>query len=451
MELLITVIGAVVAVFIVILLHEAGHFGVAKAFGVKILRFSIGFGKPLWSHVSRSGTEYVLAILPLGGYVKMLDDREMHVSRAVARHAYNRQPLLVRMAIVLAGPFTNFLLAIFVFWIIFLLGISYVKPVIGRIVPESAAQRAGLQAGDTIEAIDGRRIDEWQQVLTALIKQIGNSQPLQIQTQPPNGQPAQVHLLSLQDWKLAGNQPDPLNSLGIIPFQPEFPAVIAKVLPHSPAARQGLQVGDQIVQWNQQPIADWPALTDHIRNHPNQEVSLTIKQGQNLRQVNIQLDSQGKKGQPVGYLGIEAKMPSWPQSMLVQPHYSILTAWQPAVLQTARLTQFNAMVLAKMITGKISLQTLGGPITIFRSAGQASQAGLRVYLSFIAFISIALGFINILPIPGLDGGHFLFQVIEGIIRRPISEKNQAILLRMGIVLIILLIIQGTVNDLMRLF
>lgn len=445
MELFITVIGAIMAVFVVIVLHEAGHFAVAKAFGVKVLRFSIGFGKPLWSHVSRSGTEYVIALLPLGGYVRMLDDREMHVSQADSRHAYNRQPLLVRMAIVLAGPVTNFLLAVLVFWIIFLQGVAYIKPVIGKVTPQSIAEQSGLRAGDTITAINGHPIHAWQEVVTTLVGQIGDKQQIEITTQ------SQTHLLSLHDWRLKGNQPDPLENLGIVPFQPEFPAIVDKVLPASPAARNGLRAGDQIVALNKQPISDWPALADYIHHHPNQEISLTIKQNQTSRDVNIQLDNKINKGQAVGYLGVEAKSPAWPKEMLETHHYSVLSAWAPAWLQSWELTTFNAAVLGKMIQGKISVQTLGGPITIFRSAGAASQAGLQAYLNFIAFISVTLAFINILPIPGLDGGHFLFQVIEGIIRKPISERYQMFFLRIGIILIVLLILQGTVNDIMRLF
>ncbi len=451
MGLVLTVIGAVLAVFIVILLHEAGHFCVAKAFRVKVLRFSIGFGPRLWSRVGRSGTEYVLAALPIGGYVKMLDDREMHVSRADSFHAYNRQPLLIRMAIVLAGVVANFLTALIILWGIYLSGVSYIKPVIGKVTPGSIASRSGLQSGDTIMAINGHPTPGWEQVITAMVEQIGNAHPLTITTQPQNGSGMQVRQFSEQNWRLGGNQPDPLGSLGMTPFQPEFPAIVEKVMFRSPAARNGLQKGDHIVGLNHQPVADWPALSDYIHQHPNQEVALTVRSGETRRELNVQLDSKPQRGQPVGYLGIEARAPKWPPEMLVSPHYSVFTALAPALDQVVDLTKFNMLVLAKMLTGKISLQTLGGPITIYHSAYDASRAGLQAYLGFIAFISLALGFINVLPIPGLDGGHFLFQIIEGIIRKPISEKYQEILLRIGIVLIILLLIQGTVNDIMRLF
>lgn len=441
MNLVITIIGAVLAIFVVIIIHEAGHFGVAKAFGVKVLRFSIGFGKPLWSYTSRKGTEYVIALLPIGGYVRMLDDREGPVPPEDAHLAFNRQKLLVRMAIVIAGPVANVLLAIVVFWVIFLQGVAYVKPVIGAVTPQSIAAQAGLQPGDTIKKINGSPTPSWQHVLVIMVKKMGGQRPLQITTEPSNHQGSQQHELSLRDWKLAGDQPNPLGSLGITPFQPEFPAIVQNTIPNSPAERGGLQPGDQIVAVNHQALADWPALADYIQKHPNQPVTLTVKKDQQSRDVTINIER---------FLGVQVKPPHWPTEMIEQPHYSIVTAWAPAWEQTWSLIAFNAFVLEKMFGGLISLQTLGGPITIFRSAGEASRAGLQAYLSFIGFISVTLGFVNILPIPGLDGGHFLFQVIEGIIRRPISEKYQRILLRIGIILIILLIIQGTINDIMRL-
>lgn len=450
MSLFITVIGAIMAVFIVIVLHELGHFCVAKACGVRVLRFSIGFGKPLWSRVSRGGTKYVLAILPLGGYVKLLDDREVHVSSAESRRAYNRQPVLVRMAIVVAGPVSNLILAVIVFWFIFLLGVSYLKPVIGSVAPQSLAGHAGLQAGDTLVAINGRSVKEWQGVITSLVSQIG-AREVNITTQPANHGPLQNHLLPLRDWKLSGTESDPLVSLGITPYEPAFPAVIEKVMPRSPAARNGLQASEEIVALNHQPVADWRTVSDYVHKHPNQEMTLEVKQQDGVvRNLNIQLDSRAQQGQLTGYLGVQAKIPIWPNEMILKLKYSVLSAWPPAWREAWGLVVFNWTVVGKMLSGKISLQSLGGPITIFRSAGEASQAGLAVYLSFIGFISVTLGFLNILPIPGLDGGHFLFQVIESIIRRPIPERYQMVLLKMGIVLILLLIVQGTINDVVRL-
>ncbi len=452
MELLITVFGAILAVFIVIVLHEAGHFLVAKMLGVKVLRFSVGFGKAIWSYQSRrSGTEYVIAILPLGGYVKMLDDRELQVSYQESKMAYNRQPLLTRMAIVLAGPLTNFLLAIIAFWMVFLLGISYVKPVIGKVLPDSIAGQAGLKAGDAIKAIDGEKVYEWQQVFTDIIGRIGNKEEISLTVQPADRAALQTRYLSLTNWKLVGNQPDILKSLGIVPYRPEFPAIVSKILPNSPAAIKGLQKNDQIIAIDGKSMTEWPDLMDYIKNRPHQEITLTIQRDQSQQQVTVELGSKQQNGQNTGFLGVEVKLPSWPAGMIETPKFSIFSAWRPAINQTWSLIAFNYIVLEKMILGKISVATLGGPITIFRTAGAASQQGLRVYLSFIAFISVTLGFINILPIPGLDGGHFLFQVIESIIRKPISEKYQALLLRFGILLIILLIIQGTINDIVRLF
>lgn len=449
MGLFITVIFAILAVFVVIVLHETGHFLVAKSFGVRVLRFSIGFGKPLWSHISRAGTEYVLALLPLGGYVRLLDDREIPVSQIESRKAYNRQSVLVRMLIVLAGPVANIIVAVIVFWIIFLIGVPYVQPVVGKIVPNSIAAEAGLQPGDVIKAVNDQPVTSWQEVMMKTIEKIGNAQPLLITTRPESGGAAQTHNMMLQSWTLTGNQPDPLGSLGLIPYQPAFPAMIEKIFPHSPASRAGLQSGDEIVGLNQKNVADWPAVAEFIHNHPNQEVVLNIKRKDTVQQINVQIDGKNQQGVNVGYLGILVKQPEWPANMIGRKHYSVLSAWPPAVKETVELVVFNAIVLFKMLGGKISLGTLGGPITIFHTAYTASQAGVQSYLSFIGFISATLAFINVLPIPGLDGGHFLFQVIESIIRKPIPERYQMILLKMGIIFIILLIVQGTINDIMR--
>ncbi|MBS0352201.1 MAG: RIP metalloprotease RseP [Proteobacteria bacterium] len=449
MAIALAIIGAILAVFLVIVIHEFGHFLVAKMCGVKILRFSIGFGKSLYTHVSRGGTEYVLAILPLGGYVKMLDDREFHVSQTDSQRAYNRQPLYIRMAIVLAGPVTNFLLAVVAFWIIFSMGVTYIKPVVGQVRAQSVAEQAGIKPGDTIVAIDGRKVRQWQQVMVTFIERIGWVQPVYITTEK-NGV-AEQHQISLKQWRISGSQPDPLDSLGITPYQPAIPAIVDKIMAHSPAQRSGLQPGDQIVKVDDHPVSDWQTVADFIKQHPNQESALTISRNNQTKLVNVQLDSQTINRQRAGYLGVIVKIPPWPAQMIDSTHYSLITAWAPALQQSWELTKFNCIVLAKMFSGKISMQTLGGPITIFRSAGAASEAGLKVYLNFIGFISVTLAFINILPIPGLDGGHFLFQLIEGLIGRPISEKYQNLLLKLGIIVIILLVLQGTVNDIIRLF
>ena len=302
MELLITVFGAILAVFIVIVLHEAGHFLVAKILGVKVLRFSVGFGKAIWSYQSRrSGTEYVIAILPLGGYVKMLDDRELQVSYQESKMAYNRQPLLTRMAIVLAGPLTNFLLAIIAFWMVFLLGISYIKPVIGKVLPDSIAVQAGLKAGDDIKAIDGQKVYEWQQVFTDIIGRIGNKEDLSLTVQPADSAALQTRYLSLVNWKLVGNQPDILKSLGIVPYRPEFPAIVSKILPNSPAAIKGLQKNDQLIAINGKSMTEWPDLMDYIKNHPHQEITLTIQRDKSQQQVTVELGSKQQNGQNTGF------------------------------------------------------------------------------------------------------------------------------------------------------
>ncbi len=450
MELLITILGAILAIFFVILIHESGHFMMAKMLKVGVLRFSIGFGKPLWKYQSKAGTEYVLALLPLGGYVKMLDEREGNVDPVDIPKSFNRQSLVKRMAIVIAGPLMNFILAMVCFWLIYLLGVTTVKPVIGQIIPDSVAEKSGLKAGDELITVSGRPTNDWESVLSHLINQIGSHLKTTVIVLNPQSE-KETYSLDLNNWKLDGKDQDPLRDIGIIPFQPKFPALIAKVLPNSPAEHADLLAKDQIVGLDNKEMKDWPSLSQEIKNRPNQEIILNLNHEGREFQKKVYLGAQQEGGKKVGYLGVAVQQPEWPKNMLHKQNYNALTAWIPAYQQTADLIGFNFIVLVKMVTGKIGLSTLGGPISIFKTAGEASQAGFKIYVSFIAFISVTLGFINILPIPALDGGHLLFQVVEGIIRRPIPDNYQNLLLRMGIILIILLILQGTINDLVRLF
>lgn len=449
MGLLITILGAISAVFIVVLIHEWGHFLVAKWMNVQVLRFSIGFGKALWKHNSKSGTEYRLAWLPLGGYVKMLDSREDKDSPDLSK-AFDRQPLYKRMAIVLAGPVMNFILAVLCFWLIYLSGVTTLKPIIGQVTPHSVAEQSGLMAGDQIIKVDGHLTKDWEAVLNRLVDQLGHPEKTVLTVQNQNNLQTDKYI-DLSHWKISGKEQNPLEEIGITPFEPAFPAIVAKVLPNSPAEKAGINPQDHLLAINNKLLKDWPNIAEEVKNRPNQEIVLKLDRQDNVLQKKVVLGSQIENAKKMGYLGVEVAKPIWPQNMLLKQRYNGLTAWSPALQQTVHLVVFNVIVLGKMIGGNIGLSTLGGPITIFKTAGEASQAGLKTYINFIAFISVTLGFINILPIPGLDGGHFLFQVIEGIIRRPLPEVYQSWLIRIGILLIIFLILQGTVNDLLRLF
>lgn len=451
MNLLIAILGAILAIFSIIILHELGHFIVAKACGIKVLRFSIGFGKAIWKRTSKNGTEYVLAILPLGGYVKMLGEGEEATSPQDAHRAFNKKPLLSRMAVVAAGPVVNFILAIVAYWGVFLMGVVHVKPVIGQVVSGSIADQAGVKAGDELIRINGIRTRNWQRATMAIIMHLGDKGRLLLTVKPAAGAKLENRVLNLLTWTVDRRSPEFFRSLGILPYQPQIRPIIAKAIAGSPAAKGGLQSGDRIVALNGRPVTHWASVVNAIRKRPNKVISVAIMRGRQHHTLQLKVGAVKRDGREYGFLGIKSYPPRWPADMVQRDHYSIPHAWLAATKQTWRLTSFNFMVVVKMLSGKISLHSLGGPITVFQAAGKATTAGLQVYLGFLGFISLTIGFINLLPIPGLDGGHLLFQVIEGVFRRPVPERYQMLGLSIGMIFLVFLMVQATVNDVMRLF
>ena len=450
MSLLIAIFGAIFAIFSVVIIHEFGHFIVARALGVRVLKFSMGFGKTLWSRTSRRGTEFVIALLPLGGYVRLLGEGDPVSDDELKQYSYSHQSVYARMAIILAGPMMNFILAILLFWILYLPGVVHIKPMIGRVLPHSIVAAAGVRRGDHIQKIDGRVVKNWRAVTMAIVAHVGDQKSVTMTVLRPHHQKRMTVNLSLTHWKVAEQAGELLRSLGIVPFQPKFPMAIGKVMPGSPADRAGLRQGDRILAVNDTEYDNMLDLVRFIQRHPNKKLSIRLLRQGKKSVVTVRVGSKLQNKQAYGYLGYEVIPPVWPASLLQHERYTLLTAWGPAIHETGSLIRFNTVVLGKMILRKISLRSLGGPITIFKTAGQASQRNYRVYLGFLAFLSVTLGFINLLPIPGLDGGHFFFQLIELTARRPVPLRIQSICLRIGFLLLILLILQATYNDLFRL-
>lgn len=449
MNILFIIFAAIIAIFFVVLIHELGHLLVAKALGVKVERFSIGFGKVVFSIRGRE-TEYAISLIPLGGYVKMLGEQDDNVPEHERHRAYNRKPVFSRMLIVLAGPITNFILALILFWVIFLPGVAHIKPIIGTVSPNSIASKAGLQRGDRIVQVDKTPTPSWQRVFMALVVKMGDLSDLKMIVQRQNV-PNSTHFLVLKNWKMDPQNPDFLGSLGIAPYFPDIPPLLNEVQPGSPAERAGLKAGDLILTLDGQPVKDWMKVAESIQKRPNQSMLLTAKRGNKTLQFTVHSAAKIQNGKALGFIGAVVKFPPIPPELIELTHYNVITAWAPAFRQTYVLTTFNAVVLYKIVAGDISSKTLGGPISVFRMAGQASQGGWIVYLGFMAFISISLGFVNLLPIPGLDGGHFFFLLIEAIIGRPLPEAVQIALFKLGIIILIALIAYSTFNDLSRIF
>lgn len=432
-------IAALFAIFIIILIHELGHFGVAKLFRVKVDKFSIGFGKALWSYRAKSGTEYVIAMIPLGGYVKMADEV----------NAYQNKSVWIRILIALAGPVTNFLLAIVIYWVLFMGGVTHIKPIVGKVIPNSIAANAGLQPGDQILQVGGMRTPGWQRVMLAIAAHLGNRGTLYIDVLQKSSTVPQQRQLSLANWQVNPQQPELLESLGIVPFRPKIPAVVGQVLANTPAALAGLKPNDYIVAVADKRTPYWENVIGFVQKHANKTVSFTVLRDDRVRKVSVTLAKRTEGGKPYGFLGVVVRLPSLSKDLIAREQYGPLSAIKPAVAETWTLIALHVGLLKKMVLGQLSTRMLSGPISIFRAAGQASQAGFKSYLAFIAFISAVIGFINLLPIPGLDGGHLLFYVIELVIGRPVPAVVQQWALLLGIFLLIFIILQATINDLLR--
>jgi len=430
MGILINIIAFLIAIFVLILVHEFGHFWVARKLGIKVERFSIGFGKPLLCWQGKNDIKYVIAPILLGGYVKLNEE------------SYQQKSVWRRMAVMLAGVTANVLLAILLFWLVFIIGVKAPKPIIGKVIPESIAYQAGLKSGDEIKNVDGRDVFDWQGVTIAVISRMGDRNQLII-----NG-----HYLNLDHWVVNKLNPDPIQSLGIEPHYPSIPAVINKVMPDGPARQIGLQPQDRILAINDQQIKNWYDFIKYIHKHPDQKVKLTIDRfGEHVHLSGIigsKLDPGLKK---IGYLGVASLPIKWPKNMFNEQHYSPWQAFYPALQRTWLLLNFNFIILAKMTTGKISLHVLGGPITIFSAAEVAFKQGMIIYTEFLALLSVMLAFVNILPIPALDGGNFVFLLLEAVIRRPVPVKIQSFAIRLGMIILAILIFIALGNDLLRIF
>lgn len=448
--LVIAIIGIILTILFVVGTHEAAHFGVAKLLGVKVLRFSIGFGKPIFSWHDKSGTEYVFAWIPLGGYVRMLDESEADVAKHELPYAYNRQPFYKKFLIVLAGPAINLICALILYWFIFVIGFVTVKPVIGAITPNSIAAVAGLKPNQVITQVDQHDTNTWVNIIFRLMRHVGNKDNVAIHTTTLADQSPQTYSLNMKDWVLDGLNPDPLASLGIKPYEPALPLVIGAIKPDSPATHAKLQIGDKILAIDKQPIKNWEQLITLVSSNPDKTVLFAIERQHKTLQLPVILGShRGLTFNKTGYLGISPTF-DWPKEYLHKIQYSPLHAISAAWDEVYNLTYFNFLLFGKLITGKLSFHSLGGPIMIFESAGDALNTGFLTFIGFLAFLSIAIGVINLLPIPGLDGGHLFIQVIELIIQKPLSMRVILFMYRLGFAVLLFILLNAVANDVMRL-
>lgn len=452
MEVVQQILAFIVAIGILVTFHEFGHYWVAKRCDVKILRFSVGFGRALWTkRFGPDQTEFVIAALPLGGYVKMLDEREGEVPEQERDRAFNRKPLGQRFAIVLAGPLFNLIFAVLAYALMYSVGLSGVKPLIEQVEPASIAARAGLEQGDEIVAVGGRDTGTWASVAEALIGYVVDGEPVPLQVHDANGAVRQLSLnvtsLSLDD--LAGGSL--LEQLGIEPRRPRLAARIDTVAEASPGAQAGLQSGDEIVAVNSEPVADWFDLVATVQANAGKVLTLSVLRDSESRQIlltpePVTLDD----GSRIGRIGVTvATDTEIPAELRGYEHYGPLDSLVKGVVRTGEMSLLTLQVLGKIISGQASVKNLSGPISIAQYAGHSAAIGLAAFLGFLAIVSVSLGVLNLLPVPLLDGGHLMYYLIEVVKGSPVSESVQAIGQQIGLVLLLGLMSIVIYNDIAR--
>ncbi|WP_367863587.1 RIP metalloprotease RseP [Pseudomonas guariconensis] len=450
MTALYMIIGTLVALGVLVTFHEFGHFWVARRCGVKVLRFSVGFGTPLVRWHDRHGTEFVVAAIPLGGYVKMLDEREGEVPPALLGQSFNRKPVGQRIAIVAAGPIANFLLAILFFWVVALLGTQQVRPVIGAVESGSLAASAGLVAGQEVVSIDGKPTNGWSAVNLQLVRRLGETGTLRVGVRDEGATLERQHEINLDHWLKGVDEPDPIQSLGLRPWRPAIPPVLAEIDPKGPAAAAGLKTGDTLLALDGVALADWQQVVDSVRARPEVKVQLRVERDGAQLEVPVTLARRGEGQASGGYLGAGVKGVEWPAEMLREVSFGPLEAVGESLSRTWSMSVLTLESLKKMLFGELSVKNLSGPITIAKVAGASAQSGVGDFLNFLAYLSISLGVLNLLPIPVLDGGHLLFYLIELARGRPLSDRVQGWGVQIGISLVIGVMLLALINDLGRL-
>ncbi|AHK18176.1 MULTISPECIES: sigma E protease regulator RseP [Yersinia pseudotuberculosis complex] len=450
MSILWSLAAFIVALGILITVHEFGHFWVARRCGVRVERFSIGFGKALWRRTDRQGTEYVIALIPLGGYVKMLDERVEAVAPELRHQSFNNKTVLQRAAIVSAGPIANFLFAIVAYWLVFIIGVPSVRPVIGDISPQSIAAQANISSGMELKSVDGIETPDWDSVRLALISRIGDKQ-MQVGVAPFGSANVVEKTLDLRQWQFEPDKQDPVVALGIIPRGPQIESVLAEVQPGSAAQKAGLQAGDRIVKVNGQLLDRWQTFVLQVRDNPGQPLVLDIERvGTPLSLTLIPDTKSVGENRSEGFAGVVPKVIPLPDEYKTIRQYGPFTAVYQAGDKTWQLMRLTVSMLGKLITGDVKLNNLSGPISIAQGAGVSAEYGLVYYLMFLALISVNLGIINLFPLPVLDGGHLLFLAIEKLKGGPVSERVQDFSYRIGSILLVLLMGLALFNDFSRL-
>ncbi|WP_353140657.1 RIP metalloprotease RseP [Acinetobacter pragensis] len=451
MNALFIILAAIFLLGPLIAIHEFGHYIVARKLGVKVLVYSIGFGPTLLKWTSKkSGIQYQLSALPLGGYVKMLDEREGDVPEKDLPYAFNRQNPWKRIAIVAAGPLINLAFAVVLFWILLLPAQEQLNTRVGKVLPNSPAAAVQMHEGDKITAIDGMQVSTWERLNFALVDRVGETGSIAVAAERA-GETKSFNL-PIQNF-LKDQSQSPLEALGFIPYRPHLPAVISKLMDDGAAVRQGMKAGDQIVAIDGVKMNEWFDVVQVVQASPEKLLKIDVLRNKQL--IHLEVMPQGKQdnmGKVTGVLGVQSDpgKVTIPAEFKQTIQYSPVEAFTMAVDKTGQISSMILNSIVKMVRGLIGLDNLSGPITIAKVAGQSAEMGWQTFISFMALMSVSLGILNLLPIPMLDGGHLVYYLVELIRGKPVSEQIQLVGLKIGMVLLGSMMLLALFNDFMRL-
>jgi regulator of sigma E protease len=440
-----------VAIGVLVAVHEFGHYIVARLLGVKVLRYSIGFGRPIW--IRQSGpdrTEYCLSAIPFGGYVKLLDERDCAVALSEQHRAFNRQPVPTRVAILAAGPVLNFVFAIVACWLMFVIGFPGVRPIVGEVTAGAVAARAGLHSGDEIVRVGERSAATWEGVIVSMLDQMLGKGTIKLEIK-------RAGVLREINLPVAGREseltePGQLfTGLGFRPWTPKWPAVISETVPGGPAARAGLRSGDRVLRVDNLPVDSWPTWVEFLRKRPGQRVQVVVERDHSQITLPLEIERTENAGAVIGRIGATGTPPpSLPEQWKSVERFGPVEAIGRAADRTWEMSVLTVRIVVRMVTGEVSVRNISGPISIAEYAGYSASAGFANFLSFLAGVSLSLGILNLLPIPMLDGGQIVYQLAEAAKGSPLSERAQLVGQQVGVLFLLLLMSFAVYNDISRL-
>jgi len=443
----------IVALSVLVAIHEYGHFWVARRCGVKVHRFSIGFGKVLFKKLDKHGTEFVIAAIPLGGYVKMLDGRVESVPEELSDFAFDNKTVWQRMAIVAAGPIANFLLAIVAFFLMYTIGVNSAKPVINGVIDNSPMSVVHEQKQFQVTAINGQLTSDWEALNLALINQIGESSfemtvtPFNIVNTEIINEPSHTYTVPLENWRFDPKKESIIRGLGLVPYSPEVYLTAATVAENSAAKRSGLTVGDELVAIDGITLDSWPQFVELIQQNANNTLRLSVLRNGVDKVLTLVPDArETEDGKTLGYIGLGPEVDVYPEQFRVSLQYGIVESFTKGLDKTWQLTELTFTTLIKLMTGDLSVKNLSGPVGIAKGAGMSADYGIAYFLGFIALISVNLGIMNLIPLPVLDGGHLMYYSFEALTGKPVSEKIQEIGFKIGAAILVTFMSIAILND-----